>query len=117
MGDLFLFAPSDLVRNNSPVSAGGRNAPGPATAAVRRKWVVRDRGWPTPPPDAEGEAADTFHRPQALDGRLTQKKLIAGQQMQRNCQRSGPVATVVSRATSCRSSVLFMSPMTMRSRR
>ena len=50
MGDLFLFAPSDLVRNNPRVSAGGRNAPGPATAAVRRKWVVRDRGWPTPPP-------------------------------------------------------------------
>ena len=31
------------------------------------------------PPDAEGEAADTSHRPQAADGRLSQKEMISEQ--------------------------------------
>ena len=39
VGDLFLFAPSDLVRNNPPVVAGGRITAHPRWSRVRRKWV------------------------------------------------------------------------------
>ena len=39
MGDLFLFAPSDLMRNNPPVVAGGRITAHPRWSRVRRKWV------------------------------------------------------------------------------
>ena len=39
MGDLFLFAQTDLVRNNLPVVAGGRITAHPRWSRVRRKWV------------------------------------------------------------------------------
>ena len=72
VGDLFLFALSDLMRNNHPVVAGGRITAHPRWSRVRRKWVQPEAS--QNPPDAEGEAADTFHRPQAVDGRLTRKE-------------------------------------------
>ena len=66
-----------LVRRNRPVVAGGRITAHPRWSRVRRKWVQPEASQNLP--DAEGEAADTFHRPQAVDGRLTRKELIAGQ--------------------------------------
>ena len=75
VGDLFLFAQTDLVRNNPPVVAGGRITAHPRWSRVRRKWVQPSASHN--PPDAEGEAADAFDRPQAVDGRLTRKELIS----------------------------------------
>ena len=75
MGELFLFAQTDLVRNNPPVVAGGRITAHPRWSRVRRKWVQPEVS--KNPPDAEGWSADTFHRPQAVDGLLTRKELIS----------------------------------------
>ena len=50
MGDLFLFAPSDLMRNNPPVVAGGRITAHPRWSRVRRKWVQPEASQNPPTP-------------------------------------------------------------------
>ena len=49
---------------------------------MRKKWVQPEAS--QNPPNTEGEAADTFHRPQAVDGRLTRKELIVDRTRYRN---------------------------------
>ena len=63
------------VRMKCPVVAGGMITAHPRWSRVRRKWVQPEAS--QNPPDAEGEAADTFDRPQAVEGRLTRKELIS----------------------------------------
>ena len=65
---------TDPPRENCPVVARGRNSARSRWRRVRRKWVQHKAS--QNPPDAEGEAADTSHRPQAADGRLSQKEMI-----------------------------------------
>ena len=54
MGDLFLFAQTDLVRNNPPVSAGGRITAHPRWSRVRRKWVQPEASQIPPTPRGGG---------------------------------------------------------------
>ena len=82
------------ARRNCPVVEGGRITAHPRWSRVRRKWVQPEAS--QNPPDAEGEAADTFHRPQAIDGRLTRKEMILGHRRGGGIPRSTPLARPLS---------------------